>query len=76
MSKISFIESQCTSLTNYEPVRPLRMEFIAFELYSLIFSPEIYVGGEVGDVYPFTTTCQTSNPCACKNALSLMLQEA
>jgi hypothetical protein len=43
------------------------MEFIAFELF---------IGGEAGAMYAFTTTCQTSNPRACKNAHSLMLQEA
>jgi hypothetical protein len=34
------------------------MTFVAFELYSKIFSPTLSVGGEVGGVYPFTTACQ------------------
>jgi hypothetical protein len=51
------------------------MEFIAFELYSLRFLPKLSIGGEVGVVYPFTTTHQISNARAYKNALILMLEK-
>jgi hypothetical protein len=51
------------------------MEFIAFELYSLIIFPTLSIGGEDGVVYPFTTTFQTSNLYACKKILIHMLQK-
>jgi len=52
------------------------MTFIAFEMHSISFFPTIYVEGEAGAVYPFTTKFQTSIPHAYKNALILMLQKA
>jgi hypothetical protein len=72
---ISFAESQFITLKNYEPVKPPRMEFIAFEFYSLIFFPTLSIRREAHEMYPFTTTFQTSNPSSYRNALILKLQK-
>jgi hypothetical protein len=56
--------------------KPFRNAFVSFELFRLSFFPLLFVGGTVGSLYPSTTDCQTSNPCAYTYVFILLLQNA
>jgi hypothetical protein len=68
--------TQCITLVYTELQKPLKIAFIAFELFRLSFFPFSFIGKTVGSLNTSTTDRKTSNTYACTYVFILFLQNA